>query len=141
MGVSMLIIEHTVETNALPERISAIWQDVENWNTWDHGLELSKIDGAFQTGTTGKLKPRGGPLLSTRLTRVEPMKFFVDEARLPLTRIIVSHSMRRLEGKTHVTHRIEMTGMLSWLFAFLIGRNMKKNLPHEMQAMVKKAEM
>lgn len=137
----MLIIEHTEETNALPERIWAIWRDVENWNTWDDGLEYSNIDGPFQAGTTGKLKPRGGPLLETRLTQVEPMLFFIDEARLPLTRIIVSHSMRKLEGKIQVTHRIEMKGMLSWLFAILIGRNMKKNLPYEMKAMLKKAEM
>ncbi len=137
----MLIIEHTVETNAEPERIWAVWQDVENWNLWDSGLEFSLLNGPFQSGTTGKLKPRGGPVLRTRLTLVEPMSRFVDEARLPFARIVVSHSLRRFGDKTQVTHRIEMLGVLSWLFAILIGREMKKNLPHEMQEMVKRAEM
>lgn len=136
----MLIVKHTVETTASPEAIWHIWQDVSNWNTWDHGIEFSTINGPFKAGTTGTIKPKGGPLVHTTLTLVEPMKMFVDEAKLPLTRIIVSHSLTESEGKTYVTHHIEMVGLLSFVFAFLIGRNMKKNLPQEMMAMVRKAE-
>ena len=136
----MLIIKHTVETTASPETVWKIWQDVSNWNTWDHGIEFSTINGPFQAGITGTLKPKGGPLVHTTLTQVEPMQMFVDEAKLPLTRIIVSHSLRGSLGKTYVTHTIEMRGLLSFVFAFLIGRNMKKNLPQEMMAMVRKAE-
>ena len=136
----MLIATHTVETTASPAAIWQVWQDVRNWNTWDHGIEFSTIDGPFEVGTTGTLKPKGGPLVHTTLTQVEPMKMFVDEASLPLTRIIVSHSLSESKGKTSVTHHIEMKGPLSFIFAFLIGRNMKKNLPQEMMAMVRKAE-
>ncbi len=136
----MLIIKHTVETTASPSAIWEIWQNVANWNTWDHGIEFSTINGPFKVGTTGTIKPKGGPLVHTTLTQVDPMKRFVDEAKLPLTRIIVSHSLTESEGKTFVTHHIEMKGLLSFVFAFLIGRNMKKNLPQEMTAMVRKAE-
>lgn len=136
----MLIIKHTEETTASPEAIWEIWQDVNNWNTWDHGLEFSTIDGPFKTGTTGRLKPKGGPLIQTKLTSVQPKKMFVDEAKMTLARIIVTHSLTESAGKTFVTHQIEMTGPLAFFFAFVIGRNMKKNLPQEMRAMVKKAE-
>ncbi|MBA2307246.1 SRPBCC family protein [Candidatus Dependentiae bacterium] len=136
----MLIIKHTVETTASPQEIWNIWQDVANWNTWDHGIEYSTIDGPFQEGTTGTLKPKGGSLVHTKLTRVEPLKLFIDESKLPLARIIVSHYMNSSNGFTQVTHQIEMDGPLSFVFAFLIGRTMKKNLPQEMMAMVKKAE-
>lgn len=136
----MLIIKHTVSTTAAPKAIWQIWQDVSNWNTWDHGIEYSKIDGPFEVGTLGILKPKGGPLVHTKLTQVEPMKAFVDESKLPLTRLTVAHFLTQSEGKTHVTHQIEMKGPLAFLFAFLIGRKMKKNLPEEMNAMVKKAE-
>ncbi len=137
---SMLIIKHTVETKALPKVIWQIWQDVENWNTWDHGIEFSTSNGPFVAGTTGTLKPKGGPLVRTKLTCVEPMKMFVDESKLFLARIIVSHYLTESAGKTQVTHQIEMKGPLAFLFAYLIGRTMKKNLPQEMQAMIKKAE-
>jgi Polyketide cyclase / dehydrase and lipid transport len=136
----MLIIKHTVETKASPEAIWEIWQDVTNWNTWDHGIEYSTIEGPFKAGSTGTLKPKGGPLVHTKLTAVEPKKFFIDEAKLTLARIIVSHFLNESNGLTHVTHQIEMTGPLAFFFAFVIGRNMKKNLPQEMEAMVKKAE-
>lgn len=136
----MLVIKHDVETTASPEAVWEIWQDVVNWNTWDHGIEFSTINGPFKAGTTGTLKPKGGPLVHTKLTAVEPKKFFIDEAKLPLARIIVSHSLTELNGKTQVTHHIEMRGPLAFFFAIVIGRNMKKNLPQEMEAMIKKAE-
>ena len=136
----MLIIKHTIATIASPSAIWQIWQDVANWNTWDHGIEFSTINGPFKVGTTGTIKPKGGPLINTTLTQVDPFKMFVDEAKLPLTRIIVSHSLIKSEGKTYVTHQIEMKGILSFVFAFLIGRSMKKNLPQEMMSMIKKAE-
>jgi hypothetical protein len=136
----MLITKHTVETTATPEAIWDIWQDVPNWNTWDHGIEFSTINGPFKAGTTGTLKPKGGPLVHTKLIAVEPKKMFIDEARLTLARIIVSHSLTESNGKTHVTHQIEMTGPLAFFFAIVIGRNMKKNLPQELEAMIKKAE-
>jgi hypothetical protein len=136
----MLIIKHTLETQASPAEIWQIWQDVKNWNTWDHGIEYSTIDGPFAEGVTGSLRPKGGPLLRTQLTRVEPLKMFVDETKLFLTRIIVSHFLTESAGKTWVTHQIEMTGPLAFVFAYLIGRQMKKNLPQEMRAMINKAE-
>lgn len=136
----MLIIKHTIETSASPADIWQIWQDVENWNTWDHGIEYSKIDGPFKEGTTGVLKPKGGPLVKTKLTSVKPLTGFVDESKLFLAKIIVSHYLNESSGKTQVTHQIKMTGPLAFLFAYLIGRTMKKNLPQEMEAMVKKAE-
>ena len=133
----MLIIEHTIETSASPAAVWEIWQDVSHWNTWDPGIEYSSINGPFKAGTKGTLKPKGGPLVHTTLTYVEPMKKFVDEAKLPLTRLIVSHSLTQSKGKTYVTHHIEMKGLLSFVFAFLIGRDMKKNLPEEMRAIPK----
>lgn len=136
----MLIIEHTVETTAPAAAIWQIWQDVSNWNSWDPGIEYSSINGPFRVGTKGVLKPKGGPLVHTVLTQVEPLKLFVDEAKLTLAHVTVAHFMNESGGKTQVTHRIEMKGPLAFLFAILIGRGMKKNLPREMLAMVKKAE-
>lgn len=136
----MLIIEHTIETVASPEAIWSIWEDVVHWNTWDHGIEYSTLEGPFKKGSKGALKPKGGPLVHTLLTKVEPMKCFVDESKLFFAKIIVSHFMSTSKGKTIVTHRIEMTGPLAFVFAYIIGRTMKKNLPQEMGAMVKKAE-
>ncbi|HEY5234585.1 MAG TPA: hypothetical protein VIJ14_00280, partial [Rhabdochlamydiaceae bacterium] len=66
----MLITEHTVETSASPAAIWEIWQDVVLWNTGDHGIEYSTINGPFEVGSTGTIKPKGGPLVHTKLTQV-----------------------------------------------------------------------
>ena len=136
----MLILEHTIKTKATSKKIWSIWSDVSHWNTWDHGIEFSQINGPFEVGTRGILKPKGGPLVHTHLTQVEPLKGFVDESTLPLTKIIVSHYLKDCGTHREVTHKIEMKGLLAFFFAFVIGRQMKKNLPTEMMAMVRKAE-
>ena len=136
----MLLITHTVATKAKAETIWKIWEDVSNWNTWDHGIEFSTLEGPFRQGTKGTLKPKGGPLVHTILGKVEPMRMFVDESKLPLGRIVMSHFLEEKDGKMHVTHQIEMRGPLAFFYAFVIGRTMKKNLPDEMLSMVKKAE-
>ncbi len=136
----MLIVKQTLETKATPAQIWQVWKDVKNWNTWDHGIEHSTLDGPFEAGTTGSLKPKGGPLVYTKLTQVEPFKLFIDVAQLFLAQITVSHYLSESDGKTLVTHQIEMTGPLAFFFALVIGRNMKKNLPQEMEAMIHKAE-
>ena len=122
----MLIIKHTVETKASASAVWSIWQDVPNWKTWDPGIEYATLNGPFVAGAKGTLKPKEGPLVKTCLTHVEPMKMFVDESKLPLTKIIVTHTIAEANGKRLVTHQIEMKGMLAFLFAYLIGRNMKK---------------
>ena len=136
----MLIIKHTVETTASPAVIWNIWKDVARWNSWDHSIEYSAIDGPFTAGTKGVLKPKGGPRVNTLLTEVAPLKMFRDESKLFFARIIVSHFLTESQGKTKITHQVEMKGPLAFVFAFLIGRSMKKNLPTNMQQLVKKAE-
>lgn len=69
------------------------------------------------------------------------MKSFVDESKLPGARIIMSHTLTESAGRLLLTHQIEMKGPLAFLFAYLIGRTMKKNLPIEMRALITKAEL
>lgn len=134
----MLIIEHTIETKASPKAIWSLWEDVKNWNTWDHGIEFSTLSGPFIKGTRGTLKPKGGPLVHTTLTLVEPLKMFINESKLFLCRIIVSHYLEVSHTMTKITHRIEMLGPLSFLFAYFIGKTMKKISLKRCKASLKK---
>lgn len=136
----MRIIEHTVETTASPAQIWQLWQDVENWKKWDHALEFSRNDGAFQTGTTGLIKFKDSPILKTVLTRVEPLKGFVQEAKLFLARTVMTQTIAKSTGKTRVTFQVDVQGALAFFYAFLLGPSIKKKVPLEMQEMVKIAE-
>ena len=136
----MIIIKYTMETTVLPFKIWKVLQDVENWNSWDHETEFSRIEGPFQTGTRGCLKPVGGPLLETVLTHVEPLKIFVQEAKLTLARAVMTHVISQVAGKTLVTFQTEVRGPLALLYFFMIGRSIKKKIPLEMKEMLKKAK-
>ncbi|MGE5196128.1 MAG: SRPBCC family protein [Anaerolineae bacterium] len=135
----MLIVKHTVETKATPIQIWRIWQDVENWKTWDQEIELSRIDGPFQTGTTGCTKFAGAPLFKTLLTQVELYKLVVQEAYLSFAKVISYQSMKQVDGRTQVTFKVEIRGPLSLFFACMLGRFVKKKIPVEMEEMLKRA--
>jgi hypothetical protein len=135
----MHIIKHTVETKATPMQIWRVWQDVENWKNWDQEIELSQIDGPFQTGTTGSTKFVGTPLFKTLLTQVEPLKSVVQEAYLSFAKVISYQSMSQVAGKTQVTFQVEIRGPLSFFFACMLGRFIKNKIPMEMEEMIKRA--
>ena len=136
----MLIIKHTVETTANPSQIWKVWQDVENWKNWDRDIELSRIDGPFQAGTTGCTKFAGTPLFKTLLTQVEPFKLVVQEAYLSFAKVISYQSMSQVAGKTQVTFQVEIRGPLSLFFAYMLGRFIKKKIPAEMEEMLKRVK-
>ncbi len=133
----MLIVKHTVETKAAPIQIWKLWEDVENWKKWDTNIDFSRIDGPFQTGTTGCTKFLGNPPFKTLLSQVEPLKLVVQETYLSYATAICYQSMSQVEGITRVTFQVEIRGPMSFLYAFLLGRSIKKKIPREMGEMLK----
>ena len=136
----MFIVKHTVETKATPLQIWKIWQDVENWKTWDEQIELSRLDGPFQTGITGCTKFVGTPLFKTLLTQVDPYKLVVQEAYLSFAKVVSYQSMRQVDDKTEVTFQVEIQGPLSFFYAWMLRRFIKKKIPPEMEKMLKRAQ-
>ena len=136
----MLIVEHSIKTKATPEAIWSLWSDIKTWNTWDHGIEKSEIEGAFVQGASGWLKPKGGPKVKFKILRVEKNKVFHDRSSLPLTSLDFIHTLDREEEYTVVTHRVEMTGLLAFIFARIIGSGIKRDMPLAMAKLVEMAE-
>ena len=51
---------HTLKTSASPERIWAIWTDVDRWSAWDTELSHADLEQPFSLGAVGKLTPKKG---------------------------------------------------------------------------------
>lgn len=136
----MLIIKHTVETSATPSQIWHVWQDVKNWKNWDHDLEASGLNGTFQAGTTGYLKFKDSQQLSTILTHVETLKMFVQEAKLPLASVVMTHLIDNVKGKTQVTIKTEVRGILAPFYYLFLKRSIRKKVPMEVLEMLKEAK-
>lgn len=132
--------EASATTEAPPEAIWRLWADVDNWKEWDPGVEDSSIDGPFVEGTRCGLKPKGGPKVMSVLTDVRFDEGFSDHTRLPLANLDFFHWVKRVGGETRVTHRVEISGPLSFVFARLMGRGMEKGLPETVRNLARLAE-
>lgn len=137
----MWTTEARATAKASPETVWELWSNVDGWKEWDPAVEWSSIGGPFAEGTRCELKPKGGPKAKAVLTDVRPGEGFSDRTRLPLANLGFSHEVERVgEGTTRITHRIEISGPLSFLFARLMGTNMEKGLPEAVRNLARLAE-
>jgi hypothetical protein len=51
-----------------------------------------------------------------------------------------THFISRENGETIVTHEVEMTGLLTFIFSKVIGNGIKRDLPGAMQRLTQLAE-
>ncbi len=136
----MWTAEHTVVTDASKEAVWKVWADVENWKVWDQGVEWSRIEGGFRVGAKCILKPVGGPTTSAIITECQPLKRFVDVTSLPLAKMEFAHELWEKEDGLHITHRVTISGPLSFLFAQVIGKDAARDLPEAMDGLIRVAK-
>ncbi|KPN61547.1 Polyketide cyclase / dehydrase and lipid transport [Aliiroseovarius crassostreae] len=127
----------TVPTHASASQIWAHWQDTENWPAWDSELDWVRLEGPFEVGTTGKMKPSAGPEVAFELSEVSHEKSFSDTARLPLTKMVFQHEyLPQPDTETgQIRHTVSMTGLLAPLFGQVIGRQIKAHLRSAMETL------
>ncbi|PID70771.1 hypothetical protein CSB37_01655 [bacterium DOLZORAL124_38_8] len=130
----------TIQTKAKREQIWKLWADVENWNKWDNEVEFSKINGKFETGVFGVLKPKNGPKSKFKIFSVSEPSEFAIEASLPFTKMYFTHLLEEKNGNLYLTHGIEMKGFLSFLFSRVVGKKLLESLPHSMKKLSDMAE-
>jgi len=125
--------EHTLETDASPERIWERWTRPENWAADDPDVAWARLDGPPAFGVTGAVKPRRGPATKFTVMEVQPPFGFTTETRLPLARLIFEHALGATAAGVRFTHRVRIIGPLSPLFGRLIGHKIVATLPLVME--------
>lgn len=134
--------ETSISTIASAEQVWTLWSKPHEWNRWDEGIEWVKLDGLFAAGTSGVLKPVGGPKVKFLLLEAQPWRSFKDRSFLPLTQLDFIHTYTPSTTSQHggqITHRIEMRGWLTPVFSRLIGRDIQKTLPATLTKLAKLA--
>jgi Polyketide cyclase / dehydrase and lipid transport len=136
----MLIAECAVKTTASPEAVWALWADVPNWNRWDHEVQSSELGGPLTAGSSGLIKPKGGPKTRFVVVSAETNRAFHDRSQLPFAQLDFMHRMDVRADCVMVSHRVEMSGPLTFLFNQLFGKKIKAGLPLAMANLVAMAE-
>lgn len=102
---------HVIETDIPAAAIWALYEDVGTWPEWDAQAELVTRDGPFAAGSSGTMKFVGQDPLPYRLTKVEPLREFVDETPVGDIVVRVSHLLEPAgQGRLRITYAAEIDG-------------------------------
>ncbi|MEC3952387.1 hypothetical protein VMT65_04995 [Nocardia sp. CDC153] len=129
----------TATSTAAPAAFFAKWADMGTWHEWNSDTEWARLDGTFEQGATGVIKPKGGPktkFVVTKLTDTE----FIDSSKLIGARLVFAHQVTAVDGVTTVSVRITMEGPLRGLWTKIMGKDLAKSLPGDVDALVAAAE-
>jgi Polyketide cyclase / dehydrase and lipid transport len=109
--VTSYTFTHSVETDATPEAVWALYEDVSSWPSWDAQAEKITRDGPFEAGTTGTMTFVDQEPMPYWLTKVDPMREFVDETPVGALVVRVSHLLTPLpDGRLRIDYSAEIDG-------------------------------
>ena len=128
------------DTTASPDEVWALWADVAGWPAWDHEVVSAELRGPFEVGTTGELKPKGGPKSRFTITKLVKGHEFVMRSTLPFASLEFRHTMQRNGSRTRIEHEVIMTGPLTFVFKRLIGEKIAIGLPTAITTLARQAE-
>lgn len=122
-------VEHRIIIAAPSETIFRIYEDVQNWHTWDPDTKQAFIDGPFRVGSRGRITPPKGMTVPMLFTQVVPSKCFTVESKIPLFRMLFEHELVSLPEATEVIHRVTFSGFLSFVLGPMLSKQLNAGLP------------
>ena len=109
------------------------WADVATWPEWNLDTEWVRLDGPFEEGATGTLKPKGGPKVPFTVASLVPEREFVDVSRLFGARLTFAHHLTPGAGGCTVRVEVSMTGPLARVWTLLLGKGLRTSLQPDLE--------
>jgi hypothetical protein len=122
-------VEHRITVAAPAETIFRIYEDVQNWHSWDPDTKQATLEGPFEVGSRGRLTPTKGNTVPMVLTQVVPGRCFTVESKIPLFRMVFEHELVGLPGGTEVVHRVTFSGLLAVVLGPVLSKQLNAGLP------------
>lgn len=126
---------HTIEINAPAEVVFSQYQNVSSWPSWDAECQAVDLPDGLQEGSEGWLKPKKGPRAKIVVCSYCRNKFFIVESKLPLCVMSFGHQLDAVGEKTVAMHWVRFDGPMSFLFRWLIGRQINATLPETLRGL------
>ena len=121
------------------EQMWKLFADVNNWHTWDEGIEFAKMEGEFEKGNFFTLRPKGGPNVKVELLETVENKSFLDVTKFPLAKMFDNHTFEETPQGLKITNTISVTGVLGFLWRKIVAQKIVDSLPNDMQTQIKAA--
>lgn len=136
----MWVRSHSIITKEVTkEQMWQLFADVNNWHTWDRGIDFAKMDGQFEVGNHFILKPKGGPQVKIALIEVIKNQKYVDFTQFPLAKMYGEHTLEETPDGLKITTTMKMEGLFTFLWRKLVAQGIVDNLPTDMDDQVKAA--
>ena len=131
---------HSIVTKEVTkEQIWKLFADVNNWHTWDNGIEFAKLEGKFEKGNSFMLRPKGGPNVKIKLLEIIENNMFLDVTSFPLAKMYDLHLFEETAEGLKITHTITMKGILGFLWVKIVAQKLAEALPEDMKEQIKAA--
>jgi hypothetical protein len=117
----------------------ARWADMATWPEWNLDTEWVRLDGAFVQGTTGVLKPKGGPKVPFVVARLTDDEF-VDVSKLLGARLTFAHRVRTGPAGTEVTVTATLDGPLARVWQLMLGKGIRASAQPDLERLARAAE-
>ncbi|MEM6802096.1 MAG: SRPBCC domain-containing protein [Bacteroidota bacterium] len=132
---------YSLETEASTEEIWKIWTEVENWKSWDRGLQDAQLDSpSFQLGAKGRITSLEGRVSKFSLVQFEQGISYTFKTKLPLGGLYVKRYLEEKGDKTRFTHEVWFQGITAGIFAKSFGPKFREMLPGVLQKIKELAE-
>lgn len=103
--------EQSIEIDATPAQIWAVFAAVHGWTRWNAGIERIELHGPFVAGSSFTMQPPGTDAFVSTLIAVDEARGFTDETVIDETRVVVDHRIEALSPhRVRVTYATQITG-------------------------------
>jgi len=127
-----------ITSAATPAAFFERWADMATWPQWNADTEWVRLDGPFATGSTGVLKPKGGPKTKFVIEKLTDSEF-VDVSRLLGARLTFHHSVSVAPQGTVVKVLVTLAGPLAGLWNLVLGKGIKESLQRDLDRLAEVA--
>ena len=133
----MWIKSHSVVTREVTkEQMWKLFSDVNNWPSWDNGVEFAKLEGKFVKGNSFLFQPKGGPKLKIGIVEATENKSFTDFTKFPFAKMYGQHTFEETTDGLRLTTTMKVEGALGFLWRKLVAQKIVDGLPNDMQAQI-----
>ena len=131
---------HTLVTKDVTrEQMWRLFANVNDWHTWDKGIEFAKLEGKFEKGNSFLLRPKGGPNVKVTLLETVKNKSFLDVTSFPMAKMYDEHIFEDTVEGLKITNTITVKGLLGFLWVKIVAKKITDALPADMQEQIKAA--
>ncbi len=129
---------HSTTTTATEADVWRQWTDVATWKRWDQGLADATVDGPFVEGATGTIVPNTGRNATFTIVELDPDRSYTFDTKLPGDRLRIRRDF--VNGTiTTFRHVVSFEGALASVWATLLGRGFRRQLPGSLRLLADQA--